>query len=240
MLMKLIKAILTGVALAAAIMLAPDAIRAQSSEESVDQVTKAALSLDAHPKQGAARFKTYCSQCHGSAAQGDPSRAIPSLASQRFSYLVRQLANFSGAQRDSVTMHRVVSQKALQSPQAWVDIASYLNNVPAPTSVQTGDGVHVALGRGIFHEQCASCHRKDARGDDDGFVPVLRGQHFPYLVSQMHKLAEGHRHNVDENLVRFLRSFETQDIDAVADYLSRLKGPGRDRKSMRNDGVVVD
>ena len=79
--------------------------------------------------------------------------------------------------------------------------------MPVPATVETGDGAHVALGRGIFHEQCASCHREDARGDDDGFVPALRTQHSPYLVSQMHKLADGHRHNVDENLVRFLRSF---------------------------------
>ena len=226
--------------MAAGIFLIPGGARAAASEEAVDQTTKAALSLDAHPKHGAALFKKYCVQCHGPQAHGDPSKLIPSLAGQRFSYLVRQLANFSGAQRDSATMHKVVTQKALQSPQGWVDIAAYLNNVPVPATVETGDGAHVALGRGIFHEQCASCHREDARGDDDGFVPALRTQHSPYLVSQMHKLADGHRHNVDENLVRFLRSFETGDINAVADYLSRLQGPGRDRKSMRDDGTVVD
>jgi cytochrome c553 len=231
---------LAGAIAGAALFLAAAGPCAASSEESVDQMTKQALTLDAHPRQGAAQFKKYCAQCHGRQAHGDPARLIPSLAGQRFSYLVRQLANFSGEQRDSATMHQVVSQKALQSPQSWVDIAAFLNNVPVPAVVQTGDGAHLALGRGIFHEQCTSCHREDARGDDDGFVPALRAQHFPYLVSQMRKLADGHRHNVDENLVRFLRSFETEDIDAVADYLSRLRGPGKDRKSMRNDGVVVD
>jgi hypothetical protein len=56
----------------------------------------------------------------------------------------------------------------------------------------------------------------------------------------MHKLGEGHRHNVDENLVRFLRSFDDQDMSATADYLSRLRGPGATHKTMRTDGVVVD
>jgi len=238
--MRFTMARFSGALIAAGIMLLPGASQAATSEESVDQATKAALSLDAHPKRGAAQFKQFCVQCHGQQAHGDASKAIPSLAGQRFSYLVRQLANFSGAQRDSATMHKVVTQKALQSPQAWVDIASYLNNVPATAAVETGDGAHIGLGRGIYHEQCASCHREDARGGDDGFVPALRGQNFPYLVSQIHKLAEGHRHNVDENLVRFLKSFETGDINAVADYLSRLKGPGRDRKAMRDDGTVVD
>jgi cytochrome c553 len=73
------------------------------------------------------------------------------------------------------------------------------------------------LGRGIFHEQCASCHRIDARGDGDGFVPSLRNQHYRYSVSQMHKLGEGRRHNVYEDLVRFLRSFDEQDMNATAD-----------------------
>jgi hypothetical protein len=30
------------------------------------------------------------------------------------------------------------------------------------------------------------------------------------------------------------------DIHAFADYLSRLQDPGRDRKRMRDNGVVVD
>lgn len=213
---------------------------ARASDESVDQATQMALSLDVHPDRGVSQFDHYCARCHGSQAQGDASRAIPALAGQRFAYLVRQLANFAGAERDSDTMHRVVSQKELREPQTWVDIAAYLNRAPLSHRAKTGDGTHLALGRGIFHEQCATCHRGDAHGDGDGFVPSLRNQHYPYLVNQLHKLSEGYRHNVDENLVRFLGSFDDQDISATADYLSRLRGPGAVHKIMRNDGVVVD
>ena len=42
------------------------------------------------------------------------------------------------------------------------------------------------------------------------------------------------------DLVRFLASFDDEDIRATADYLSRLRGPGAVHKIMRNDGVVVD
>jgi hypothetical protein len=56
----------------------------------------------------------------------------------------------------------------------------------------------------------------------------------------MHKLAEGYRHNADEDLVRFLRGFDDRDMSATADYLSRLTGAGKDRKKMRDNGVVVD
>ena len=213
---------------------------ARASEESVDRATQTALSLDAHPDRGAAQFGQYCARCHGSRAQGDASRAIPVLAGQRFAYLIRQLANFSGFERDSNTMHGVLSQMELRAPQSWVDIAAYLNGVPLSFPAQTGDGAAVALGRGIVHEQCATCHRGDAHGDEDGFVPSLRNQHYAYLIKQLHKLRDGYRHNVDENLVRFLGSFDENDMRGTADYLSRLRGPGTAHKIMRSNGVVVD
>lgn len=212
----------------------------RADEGHVDRVTQAALKLDANPKRGGETFGQVCAHCHGAKAHGDARRAIPALAGQRFAYLVRQLANFAGGERESAPMHGIVSQPQLHDSQAWVDIAAYVNALPVAAFEVTGDGSGVALGRGIFHEQCASCHRPDARGDDAGFVPALRNQHYSYLVSQMHKLAAGVRHNADEDLVRFLRSFDNDDIAAVADYLSRLRGSGVDRKRMRDDGVVVD
>jgi cytochrome c553 len=229
-----------GVLVAIAAFCALECAGARASEESVDRATQTALSLDAHPDRGAARFDLYCVRCHGNQAQGDAGTGIPALAGQRFAYLVRQLANFVGEERDSGSMHAVVSQKELREPQTWVDIAAYLNRVPLSTRAQTGDGTRLALGRAIFHEQCATCHRGDAHGDGDGFVPSLRNQHYHYLVNQLRKLGEGYRHNVDESLVRFLGSFDDQDIRATADYLSRLRGPGAVHKVMRNDGVVVD
>jgi cytochrome c553 len=229
-----------GVLVAIAAVFALVGGEASASEEAVDRATQTALSLDAHPDRGASQFNHYCARCHGSHAEGDANHSIPALASQRFAYLVRQLANFAGFERDSSTMHGVLSQIELRGPQTWVDIAAFLNRVPLGNRAQTGDGAHVALGRGIFHGQCASCHRIDAHGDGDGFVPSLRNQHYSYLVNQMHKLGEGRRHNVDEDLVRFLHSFDEQDMNATADYLSRLRGPGAVHKVMRNDGVVVD
>lgn len=207
------------------------------AQEAVDRATRAALSLEAHPARGAVEFGRLCARCHGARGQGDAVRAIPALAGQRFSYLVRQLANFHAGQRESARMHSVVSQAELRSPQDWADIAAFLSKAPPPPVTQAGTGTHVALGRGIFHEQCASCHRYDARGDDDGFVPSLRNQHYSYLVKQMHRLAGGERHNMDENLVRFLRSFDDRDVDAVADYLSRLHGPGGGRGGTRGHGA---
>jgi cytochrome c553 len=214
--------------------------QASGSEASADRLTQSALDLDAHKERGAVEFHRSCARCHGDAAQGDAAQAIPALAGQRFKYIVRQLANFSSEERDSDIMQRVLAHKTLKEPQTWVDIAAYLNNLPMTVAAGTGDGERAALGRGIFHEQCASCHHLDAHGDDEGFVPSLRNQQYTYLVAQLKKLAEGRRHNVDEDLVRFWRSLEDQDMRGTADYLSRLSGPGDVHKVMRGDGSVVD
>lgn len=211
-----------------------------SPEEKVDRLTQEALSMDAHPTKGGDAYGHYCSRCHGERALGSAQKSVPALAGQRYAYLIRQLANFAGSERDNSKMHAVTAQPELRRPQMWADIASYLNSLPEQAPLTTGPGEGVALGRGIFHEQCASCHGTDADGDADGFVPALRGQHYRYLTEQMHKLAQGYRHNLDESLMLFLRSFDDRDIGATADYLSRLKGAGQLRKKMRDDGVVVN
>ena len=205
--------------------------------EAVDRQTQAALAMDAHPDRGG----QYCSKCHGSRALGDAKRLIPALAGQRHAYLVRQLANFAGSQRDSSAMqHAVVSRSALQSPQAWTDIGAYLNGLPNGSPLTTGPGRDLERGSAVFAAHCIACHGGDAGGDDDGFVPSLRHQHYAYLNAQMRKLAQGYRHNLDEDFMRFLGGLEERDMSATADYLSRMTGPRTDRKEMRDDGVVVD
>jgi cytochrome c553 len=212
----------------------------QARDERVDDETRAALSLDAHPERGATSFARHCAGCHGSVAGGDAVRNIPMLAGQRYAYLIRQLANFAGGERDNPTMHGIVARSGLNRPQAWVDIASYLNAVAVPAGPATAAAHRNGRGESIFQGQCASCHGADAGGNSDGFVPSLRRQHVGYLKLQLGKLAGGRRHNVDAELVQFLRDFDRLDIDAVAEYLSRLEGPVQDRKKMRDNGVVVD
>ena len=214
--------------------------QASGSEASADRLTQSALDLDAHKERGAVEFHRSCARCHGDAAQGDAAQAIPSLAGQRFKYIVRQLANFSSEERDSDIMQRVLAHKTLKEPQTWVDIAAYLNNLPMTVAAGTGDGERAALGRGIFHEQCASCHHLDAHGDDEGFVPSLRNQQYTYLVAQLKKLAEGAATTWMRIWSVFGAVWRSRTCVGTADYLSRLSGPGDVHKVMRGDGSVVD
>ena len=211
---------------------------ATASPTRVDQQVRAALQLEANVKRGGGMYATQCASCHGPQALGDAKNVVPALAGQRQAYLIKQLADFTELERDSSDMHKVASRTAVAHPQAWADLAAYLSELSAVRAPETGDGDGVELGEAIFQEQCASCHEDDARGDDDGFIPSLRDQHYGYLVRSMRGLGASHRLNVDSDLVRFLDSFDADEITAVADYLSRLRGPTRDRAKLNDDGTL--
>lgn len=225
---------------AVAILYGSSAPLLPASEQRVDDLVQTARSLDAEPRHGGSLFRAQCVQCHGRAALGDPGRGIPALAGQRQAYIVRQLANFVEHDRDSDLMHQVVARDQIREPQAWVDLAAYLNGLPVMKNPEHGDGSLLEFGEGVFREQCASCHEEDARGDDDGFVPSLRNQHYSYLLKQTRALAENHRRNVDPNLVLFMANLKSDELTGLADYLSRLSGPVKDRLRMRDNGVVGD
>ena len=222
---------------ATALLCATSAI---ASPARVDQLVHAALQLDPNASHGAALYLQNCARCHGPGAIGDPRNVIPALAAQREAYLIKQLADFTELERESQEMHTVFARAPLSEPQSLADLAVYLSHLPPARDLETADGKGVELGEAIFREQCAACHQQDARGDDDGFVPSLRDQHYSYLLREMRSLAASHRLNVDADLVRFIDSLDTDEMTAVADYLSRLHDPVKDRAKLRDDGKLRD
>lgn len=208
--------------------------------ERAEQLTRIALDLDANAERGAKLYRAQCAGCHGSAAQGNARRLIPALANQRRAYIVKQLADFIEGDRIATQMHEVVSRGEIDRPQAWADLALYLNNLPPPKRAQTGDGKFLELGEASYEQWCSSCHEEDGRGDDDGFVPSVRNQHYRYLLKETRNLAAGHRFNIDEDLRRFLNSLKPDEQQGIADYMSRMQGPLKDRARMNTDGTVSD
>lgn len=208
--------------------------------ERTDELVITALDLDAKAANGAELFQANCASCHGAGAAGDSRRDIPALAGQRRAYLIKQLADFSELDRIATQMHKVVVRPAVADPQAWADLASYLNGLPVATHTQIGDGKFLSLGEASYRQFCGSCHEDDGRGDDDGYVPSVRNQHYRYLLKEMRSLAMGHRFNVETDLVRFLGSLESDEMQGIADYMSRMRGPVRDRARLNRDGTVND
>lgn len=224
--------------LVAAFVAALAAGTVSASPLSVDEKIRNALQLDQNPARGKQLYEANCAQCHGQRGLGSASRVVPSLAGQRRAYLVKQLADFSELERESRAMHAVVSKPELADEQTWADLSGFLNSLPRSSFPQTGDGRDLELGEAIYQEQCSSCHQEDGRGDDDGFIPSVRDQHYSYLARQMRSISSWHRLNVDADLVRFLDSFDTEEAVAVADYLSRMRGAVQDRDRLNDDGTT--
>lgn len=107
-------------------------------------------------------------------------------------------------------------------------------------TVRLATAVAALLGGAIVFASPTRVDQLVRTGNDDGSVPSLRDQHYAYLVRQMRSLAASHRLNVDADLIRFIDSLDTEEMTAVADYLSRLRGPVRDRAKLRDDGKLRD
>jgi cytochrome c553 len=209
-----------------------------AAAERVDELVRMSLQLDANVARGARAYRQQCAGCHSKDATGNSRDVIPALAGQREAYLIKQLADFAEQEREAPEMHAVMSSVALNEPQAWADVAAWLSQLPVIRNPQGGDGSGAELGAVIFQEQCIECHESDARGDEDGFAPSLRDQHYSYLVRQLRELAESHRQNVDPEFMEYIKSLDAREISAVADYLSRLRRPARDREKLRGDGTL--
>jgi cytochrome c553 len=208
--------------------------------ERADRLIMHALQLDADRGRGEGIYRANCMSCHGNDGFGDASRNIPALAAQRRAYVVKQLVDFVEGERIAKQMHRVLSRKAVKDPQVWADVALYVNGLPAPTQTEVGDGQFLEIGEASYEQFCSSCHESDGRGDDDGFVPSLRNQHYSYLLKEMRHLAAGHRFNVEDDLRRFLGSLQMDEMRGLADYLSRMRGAVQDRTRLNDDGTVSD
>ncbi len=222
-------------AMSSAALMASVAVAAwDRTEELVDN----ALQVDADAMRGEALYRDQCASCHGPNAYGAAEHDIPALAAQRRAYIVKQLADFLAGDRRATQMHRVVSRTAVSNPQALADVSLYLNRLPPPAFADTGDGKYLALGAASYAKFCGGCHQDDGRGDDDGFVPSVRNQHYRYLLKEMRNLADGHRLNVEHELSRFLESLPPEEMQGLADYLSRMQGPLPDRT--RDDDTGSD
>lgn len=174
------------------------------------------------PRNGGALYRAYCSDCHGPNALGHGERAVPSLAGQLERYLLKQLIDFAELDRNAPEMHRLMTRPELDEPQAWRDIAAYLADLPSNRHSQVGPGRDLTRGQSAYTAYCATCHGMRGEGMDDAPVPALRGQHYSYLKLQIRSFDTDRRLNLEGALLEHMVGLSHADLDAIADYLSRL------------------
>jgi cytochrome c553 len=179
--------------------------------------------MQAHPdpERGAQYFAT-CAGCHGPRGGGTISGEFPRIAGQYFPVLARQLVEFRHGLRWDFRMENFADRHRLQDAQAIADVADYISQLDDTAPAGIGTGEFMAHGANVYFRVCESCHGSSGQGDPQHVIPRIGGQHYEYLRRQMHDAVEGRRPGFPAFHVALLGGLVYQDIDGVADYLSRI------------------
>lgn len=185
------------------------------------QEYQAALRRSPNLSHGRELFAT-CAACHGSDGSGVGDGSVPAIAGQYFAVVVKQLADFHNAARWSIRMENVLYPLHITSPADFADVAAYISRLPRHATHDVGDGSMLTAGTQLYFSTCERCHGAIGAGAESRLTPRLGGQHYRYLVRQIRNAGTRWRPNMTSQHERLVRKLTAEQINGVADYLSRL------------------
>jgi cytochrome c oxidase cbb3-type subunit 3 len=118
-------------------------------------------------EMGARLFQTYCAQCHGGDAGGQPS--FPNLKDQDWLW-----GGTPERIKESITIGRLgvmtpMGTKPDMDAEQVKDVVHYVRSL----SGLTADSIRVQRGQELFPQACAACHGVDAKGMEAAGYPNL-------------------------------------------------------------------
>jgi cytochrome c553 len=163
-----------------------------------------------------------CTACHGANGGGSTDGLVPAIAGQHFQVLTRQLVDYRYSKRWDPRMESVARGHLLPDAEAIAAVATYVSTLPYPPVIGLGDGEHAVYGGQVYRRLCSSCHGLAGEGDAGRGVPRLAGQHYAYLLRQLHDAVDNRRPNFSPEHVQLLKRFQYIEFVGVADYVARL------------------
>lgn len=191
----------------------------------VDAEVKRAVEAKADPVRGKAEFED-CAPCHRKDASGRVNGSTPRLSGQHASVIIKQILDIRGGRRANEAMKAVLDDPAI-NPQMVADIAAYLQGLPITGAIGKGPGKDLARGRTLYDRDCAGCHGANGEGRAVKFYPMVAAQHYAYLLREMNLIRTGERRNSDPEMVKVIKPYSPDDLQAVADYMAQLQPPKR-------------
>ena len=172
-----------------------------------------------------------CFTCHGIRGQGDGA-GVPRLAGLDAGYLQHQLEAYADGRRQDESM-RWIARRLTETER--LRVAHYYAGLPwspvASRRLQPAPQIFLAGDRERGVPACASCHGPDGRGIGSG-IPPLAGQPAPYIAQQLELWRRGKRRSdPDGVMLEIARSLTSEEISAVAAYVSVLPPGARRRLS---------
>ena len=191
-----------------------------------DSGYEAALRATPDLVHGAGIFTAQCAGCHGGDGRGSDNGLVPLIAAQHAAVILRQLYNYRQDRRWDLRMEHVTDGHVPLGPQEMADVAGYIAGMPPAAGHGVGSGEYAAHGGSLYRQTCAGCHGRLGEGSSAARVPRLAGQSYAYLLRQLHDVLEHRRPDFPSGHIAVLRPLIRDDLDGVADYLSRLAPAG--------------
>jgi len=168
------------------------------------------------------KIYSMCGQCHMANGWGKKDGSFPVIAGQHRNVLIKQLEDIQNKNRDNPTMFPFSDPDEIGGIQGVSDVTAYIATLPPDPTPAIGSGKELAKGKSLYQSRCAVCHGDKGQGNNDTFFPRLKGQHHAYLLRQSKWIRDGYRKNANEAMLLQVKTMTDDDLDAVADYLSRL------------------
>ncbi len=198
-----------------------EAAAADTGQLAAQQEYAAALRRLPNLTRGRDLFAT-CATCHGSDGSGVEDGSVPAIAGQYFAVIVKQLTDFHNARRWNIRMGKVLYPLHITSAADFADVAAYISRLPRHATHDVGDGSALTAGTGVYFTACESCHGAIGTGAGSSLTPRLGGQHYRYLLRQIRNAGVQWRPNMSSQHEQLVRKLTSEQINGVADYLSRL------------------
>jgi cytochrome c553 len=150
---------------------------------------------------------------------------VPVIAEQHQRVIAKQLVDYRHAERWDNSMEEMVGRHELAAARDIADLSGYVASMPRSAQPGVGDGRNVAVGKQLYVRDCQDCHGSDAEGNGVLQVPRLYGQHYRYLLRQLHDTLDQRRPNMPPPHRALLGDLDVDSLTGLADYLSRLQPP---------------
>jgi cytochrome c553 len=179
------------------------------------------LRLQGDFERGKVAFRA-CRGCHKADGSGRTDGKYPRLTGQHAAVVIKQVTDTRSGLRTNPKMAPFAESHAV-TDQEVADIAQYLAQVQTDLPNGQGPGTQVQRGKKVYEtNRCARCHGQRGEGNAGNVYPVVAFQHYEYALREMQHIKDGTRSNGHPEMAQVMRKLSTADIQALADYLSRL------------------
>lgn len=158
-----------------------------------------------------------CLGCHGPAGNSNQVQ-YPILAGQTPRYLYLQLRDFKEGRRSNELMSPMATNLTREEMRELADYFSQQKHAPQNFK---SDPAKERLGKIKADETlCTMCHLGGFAGQNE--IPRVAGQHYDYIVKQLHDFRDHKRTNDAGNMTSIANTLSDADIENLAHYLCGL------------------